>query len=48
MTSELPPDPPYFSGIDFNPSFYVDESNSSGITQEQAFTKKRYQIRLRH
>jgi len=38
MTSELPPDPPYFSGIDFNPSFYVDESNSSGITQEQANT----------
>lgn len=35
MSAENPPT--YnFSGIDFNPSFYVDESNSSGITQEQA------------
>ncbi len=37
MSAENPPT--YnFSGIDFNPSFYVDESNSSGITQEQANT----------
>lgn len=35
MSAENPPT--YnFLGIDFNPSFYVDESNSSGITQEQA------------
>ena len=35
MSAENPPT--YnFSGIDFNPSFYVDESNSTGITQEQA------------
>lgn len=37
MTTQPPPDPPYFDGINFNPSFY-DESNSSGITQEQANT----------
>lgn len=37
MSAENPPT--YnFSGIDFNPSFYVDESNSTGITQEQANT----------
>ena len=36
MTSTLPPDPPNFPGINYNPSFWSNSASTTGLTYNQA------------